>query len=410
MTPSKTTPVVAALGVTQIIGYGSLYYAFPILAPGIAAEFAVSQTVVFGVLSAGLLLGGIVAPTFGRLIDRLGAPRLMVWGSVAVAILLAALACAPRFGLFAALTIVIETISFAVLYDAAFATLAQRQPTHTRKSITRLTLIAGFASTLFWPLTGWLAEVLGWRGSYLLFALLHLGVAAPLHLWIDRRPAMAVSPKTASAGQPPSAPHLTGRAGRRAFVLLGAGFALTGMAIAALGVHLVPVLTGLGLGRAAYVVAMAMGPSQVLIRLVDATFWRNQHPLVVASLSAAAIPLALLVLFLPGDGLILGLVFAVSFGAGQGLSSIVRGSVPIALFGTAGIGLRLGRLAAIRSVLGAASPVLFAWVTAAAGVTTALALTTGVAVAGLAATIGLWQMVRRGVSANAVPTASPHPP
>jgi MFS family permease len=406
MTAPKAAPVVAALGVTQIIGYGSLYYAFPILAPGIAAEFGVTQTAVYGVLSAGLLLGGLVAPTFGRLIDRLGAPRLMVRGSVAVAILLVALANAPLFALFVAVTILIEAISFAVLYDAAFATLAQRQPAHTRKSITQLTLIAGFASTLFWPLTGWLAEVLGWRGSYLLFAVFHLLIAAPLHLWIERRPAAVISPKPAFDSQTLSPPPLTGPAGRRAFVLLGVGFALTGMAIAALAVHLVPVLTGRGLGAAAYVIAMAMGPAQVLIRLADATFWRNVHPVVVAMLSAAAIPVAMAVLFLPGDGLILGVLFAVMFGAGQGLASIVRGSVPIALFGTAGIGLRLGRLAAIRSVLGAAAPFLFAWVTAVAGGAMALALTTGVAVAGLVATAALWAMVRRGVSADAVPTAS----
>jgi MFS family permease len=384
--------LVAALGVTQIIGYGSIYYAYPILVPAIAREFSVQESSVFAVLSLGLLLGGFAAPFFGRFIDRLGAPRLMLTGSVTVAVLMALLTVAPNFTTFAALALGIEAISFAVLYDAAFATLAQRRPEDTRRAITRLTLIAGFASTLFWPMTGWLVELWGWRGSYLFFAALHLFLAAPLHRWIAKGHREAVGAGKASVAKPPLI-SLSDAQAKRAFVLLGTGFALTGMAVSALGVHLVPMLAARDLGQAAYLVAMVMGPSQVLIRLVDAAFWPKVHPVWVAALSAFAVPLALIALLVPGPALLLGLIFAVLFGAGQGLTSIVRGSAPIALFGTVGIGQRLGRLAALRSTLGAMAPFLFALAQEHGGPGLALSLTLIAALGGLAATMALWLMI-----------------
>jgi len=157
-----------------------------------------------------------------------------------------------------------------------------------------------------------------------------------------------------------------------AFWAIAVSFALSGVLSSALAVHLVPVLQALDLGGAAYLVAMLMGPAQVLVRLVDALFWRALHPLTVALVSATALPAAIFMLLLPVDPVAAGAVFAVLFGLGQGLSSIVRGSVPLALFGAAGYGVRLGRLAAIRTVLGAGAPFLFAAGLESAGPTTAL--------------------------------------
>jgi len=190
-------------------------------------------------------------------------------------------------------------------------------------------------------------------------------------------------------------PPLTGAAARQAFVLLGLSFALTGMAISALGVHLVPVLLARGLGETAYLAAMVMGPAQVLIRLVDATLWRHLHPLQVAVVSAAAIPVALALLLVPGPAALLAFAFALCFGAGQGLSSIVRGSVPVALFGVTGLGQRLGRLAAIRSVLGASAPFLFAWAMAQLGAQAAICAALAVALAGVLALVMLRRQIDR---------------
>ena len=370
----RLLPVVLALGATQVIGYGTLYYAYAILAPAVAAEFDTSLTSLYAIFSAGLLAGGLAAPQLGAWMDRFGAPRIMAAGSLCTALLVGGLAIAPNLWAFAACVIAIEVVGVAVLYDAAFATLATLGRAEAKRAITQLTLIAGFASTIFWPLTGWLVEVLGWRGTYAAFAALHLLVALPLHAWIAAWPRGEALGGTGPEARQEFGLPLAGRAAQLAFWAVAVSFALSGVLTAAVTVHLVPVLQALELGTAAYLIAMLMGPAQVLIRLVDALFWRALHPLTVALVSAAALPAAILVLLLPVDPVAAGTVFALLFGLGAGLSSIVRGSVPLALFGAAGYGARLGRLAAIRTVLGAGAPFLFAAGLEGFGPTTALAV------------------------------------
>ncbi|MEH7830231.1 MFS transporter [Gemmobacter denitrificans] len=389
-------PVIAALGVTQIIGYGALYYAYAVLTPAMATDFNVTEPTLFAIFSIGLLLGGFTAPAFGRRIDRHGAARVMSAGSAAVAAALVALAHAPDIVTFALLVVLIEIISFAVLYDAAFATLALHAPRNTRAAITLLTLIAGFASTLFWPLTGWLAEDMGWRGTYLIFAGLTLGLALPLHLWIARRPlpdpaAIAAHPAQTEVQYQ----RLSGPEARRAFWLMGVGFAISGMVISAVTIHMVPILLARGMGETAFLIAMMMGPAQVLIRVVDATLWRNLHPVAVAMVSAGAMPLAVLALLLPGPPVLTGLCFAILMGTGGGLASIVRGAVPVALFGTEGLGQQLGRLAAIRNLMGAAAPFAFALSTTRIGPGPTLWLVVALGLTGLAVMAILWRKVSR---------------
>ncbi|WP_066814349.1 MFS transporter [Frigidibacter mobilis] len=384
---------------TQIIGYGSIYYAFPILAPAVALDFGVGEPLLFGLLSAGLLLGGIAAPSLGGLIDRIGAGRVMTAGSLVMALLLALLAAAPNIYVFGGLTLLIELFSFAVLYDAAFAMLAQKRPGDTRKAITRLTLIAGFASTIFWPLSGALLETFGWRGTQLIFAALQI-LCAALHLWLSAAPVTDVQPHRGASADPRHAalPVMSQAIALRAFRLLALGFALTGMAVSAITVHLVEILRSLEIGEAAYLAAMVMGPSQVAVRVMDATVWRDRHPLFVAILSAAGITTAIALLLLPGLVPLLAqplaFVFAAILGAGAGLSSIVRGAVPVALFGASGLGLRLGRLAAIRNLLGASAPFLFAWA-AARSMSGAVGAALAVSLAGLAALLLLHRTLRQ---------------
>jgi hypothetical protein len=372
---------VVALGVTQIVGYGTLYYAFPIAVPQIAASHGITETFAFGVFSAGMLAGGLVAPRLGRAMDRLGAARLMAAGSAVVAALLLLLATLPGAAAFALLVIATEIVAAAVLYDAAFATLVQLRGPHGRRAITHLTLIAGFASTLFWPLTGWMVGHIGWQATYAVFAALHAAVALPLHLWLGRQtridaPAATAAPTAAAAvaAAPPAG----------AFALVGTGFALTGMLIAALTVHLVPVLVATGLAGSAYVVAAVMGPAQVAIRAVDAVFWRGLHPLDVALVSAAALPLAVVILLLWPGSVAAAVTFAALLGLGGGLSSIVRGTVPLALFGAQDYAALLGRLTRIRTLLAAAAPFLFAFLLARGGPQLALAAAVAAGLAGLA--------------------------
>jgi MFS family permease len=395
---AKLLPIILALGATQVIGYGTLYYAYAIAAPAVAQSFGTSLTTLYAIFSAGLLAGGLAAPKLGHWMDRFGAPRVMIAGSLLTALLVAGLAAAPSLAMFAAAVIAIEIVAVAVLYDAAFATLAFFGGTDARRAITQLTLIAGFASTIFWRLTGWLVEAIGWRQTYALFALLHLLVALPLHAWIATRRRDGCAGGTVAGARDNGQPPLTGSAARRAFWAVAVSFAMSGMLLSALTVHLVPVLQSLALGAGAFLVAMLMGPAQVLIRMVDALFWRALHPLTVAVISATALPVAIVVLLVPIHPAATGAVFAVLFGLGAGLSSIVRGSVPLALFGAAGYGARLGRLAAIRTVLGAGAPFLFAATMESVGTTAALLTALG---AGIAALVPLGLLHRRVVVRHA---------
>jgi MFS family permease len=388
---------VAALGVTQIIGYGTLYYAFPVLVPGMAAEFGIDPAWLFAAFSGGLLAGGLVAPRAGRAMDRFGPARVMVWGSVLAAGGLGALALLPLgpWGA-AALIVALELAAVCVTYDAAFATLAVLRGAGARRAITNLTLIAGFASTLFWPLTGWLGEAVGWRGTYAIYAGLHLMVALPLHLALARAQPEPLTPDRARPVRilRPLPPAVA----QRGFWLLASSFTLTGVLIAALVVHMVPVLQGLGFGTAAFAVAMVMGPAQVAIRLVDALAWQGLHPVTVALVSAVVTPLGALVLLAAPQSVAAAVAFAALFGAGQGLASIVRGSVPLALFGAAGYGALLGRLAGIRQVAAALAPLGFALALTRLGTDMALALAVGLGVAGVVPLVALAVLVRRAGS------------
>ncbi len=391
---------VLALGVTQIVGYGTLYYAYSILAASVAGEFGVPPSAMFGAFSAGMLAGGLAAPRLGALMDRLGAPRVMTLGSLAAAAALAGLAVAPSFPVFAGLVVATEIVAVAVCYDAAFATLVLFGGAKARGAITRLTLIAGFASTLFWPLTGALDAEFGWRTTFLIFAGLHVAVALPLHLWLAaqaRNEAAANGAKAPSA--PPAAAQLRPQDERFAFWAVGISFALSGMVIAAMSVHMVPVLSAMGLGASAYIVSMLMGPTQVAIRLTDALFWRSLHPLQVATISGLALPLSVVALMLPIEGLIAGALFAAATGVGQGLSSIVRGTVPLALFGGAGYAARLGRLAAVRTVLSASAPFLFALGMQEAGLATTLWIACAIGIAALLPLLLLMARLKRSVAA-----------
>ncbi|HSO48349.1 MAG TPA: MFS transporter, partial [Rhizobiaceae bacterium] len=163
--------VAAALGVTQTIGYGTLYYAFGVLAPKMAADTGLSLTAVYGLFSIALLAGGLVAPFAGRLFDRHEPAKVMAAGSLVCAAALVLWALAPGSAAFAVLLVAVEVASVLALYEAAFVVAAHLAPLgQARRTITGITFLAGFASTIFWPLTQYLATQMDWRGVYLVYA------------------------------------------------------------------------------------------------------------------------------------------------------------------------------------------------------------------------------------------------
>jgi hypothetical protein len=348
--------VVWSLGLTQIIGYGSLYYAFSVLAPAIGESFGWSSEWVFGALTLSLLLGGLAAPLSGRLLDRIGAARGMALGSLLVSLMLVGMAAAPSGPLFALALVLMEMASTLVLYAAAFAVLVHLGGRDAQASITHLTLIAGFASTLFWPFTALLEAQIGWRSTYLVFAALNLLLCLPLHVWISRLPGSRVQAETIAEASVAPTPQHAGTASPVLLGLLLAGFALQGLVLAAVTLQMVPLLLAIGLGTHMVLISSIFGPAQVLARLVNMVFGGRLSPISLALIAASLLPLALLLFTTTAPDLAGAVLFALLFGLGSGLTSIVAGALPLHLFGPAGYGARQGQISAARQIAAAAAP------------------------------------------------------
>ncbi|TPP09519.1 MFS transporter [Rhizobium glycinendophyticum] len=385
----KFSPATIGLGVTMTIGYGTLYYSFSVLAPEIAGEFGWSRSFVFAVFSFGLLAGAVAAPIVGRLVDRLGARLVLCIGSVAAAVALALFALMQNVWHFALITLAAEFIALAVQYDAGFAALAQNHGREARAHITLVTLIAGFASTIYWPLLQWLLTVMTWRDIYFVLAAMNLLIALPIHLALPMTridAAGIVKPVTDAA--------VDGLPGERTrqMVLMAVAFAAGGFVISAIGATLLVLMRDLGYATGIATLAGSLiGPSQVAARLVEYVRRNLFSPPLTALIAAAvmALGIALLAgsLLIPATGF--ALAFALFYGAGQGLTSIVRGVLPLHYFGVQGYGRTMGILSAVRIVVSAIAPVSVIWLNDVAGPAAALASLALASLAAVLATLAL---------------------
>ncbi|MBX3578777.1 MAG: arsenite efflux MFS transporter ArsK [Rhizobiaceae bacterium] len=375
--------VVWLLGATQVVGYGTLLYAFPLLAPDIAAEIGWREDLVFAALSVGLLASGLTAPVAGRLADSYGAARVMTFGSGAAALALIVLAIAPGPAGFVAGVVLTQLASSFVLYASAFVVLVQAGGEAARGRITHLTLIAGFASTVFWPLTYLLDARLGWRDVYLVYAALNAAICLPVHAYLAR------SARSAGVAQAPAAhatESVTGhRSERTIFLVMLLGFAVEGFVLSAMLVHMVPMLQAVGLGAAALAVGALFGPAQVASRLVNMVAGRALSQTSLAIVAAFMLPASAAVLAASAPWLPGALTFAILFGFGSGLNTIVSGTLPLALFGARGYGSRLGWGTWARQFAGAFAPFAFAASTAASSTHATLWMLAALGLVGIAA-------------------------
>jgi Na+/melibiose symporter-like transporter len=287
----------------------------------------------------------------------------MSLGSIASALALVLLAFSQNLVTFAFALIVVEATSVLVLYDAAFAGLSQVAGSKAaRRAITQMTLLGGLASTFFWPLTHYLIEHMNWRSVYLLFAVIHVAVCLPLHLFVFRQTRERVLDRSAVKPELEADHRVLSRVdGLRAMVWLIAYFCLTGFVYSSFNIQWVSALQQAGFTATVAVgVGVLMGPSQVAIRFLDMIFGRNLHPLTTGAISSVFLIVALASLMASGAGAVGAVVFAVLFGLSQGLSSIVRGTIPLALFGRVGYGARLGRISAISVAVKSCAPFVFA--------------------------------------------------
>ena len=367
---------VAVLGTTQTLSWGSSYYLPAILATPIAAEFGLSRATIFGIFSIALLLTAVLGPAAGRAIDRRGGRDVLAVSNIIFAAGLAMMGLAPGPLVFCLAWAVIGVAMAMGLYDAAFATLAGLYGKEARNSITGITLIAGFASTVGWPTSALMEAEWGWRGACLGWAALHILVGLPLNrLLIPRVPPPAKSvAATTEAGPAPRAADMA----LLAFVLASAGFSA-----AALGAHLPGLLQAAGATAVAAVAAGALlGPAQVGARILEFGFLRKVDPMVSAKIAAAAHPVAVAVLL--AGGAPMAAAFVLIHGAGNGMLTIVRGTLPLALFGPVGYGHRQGLITAPARASQAFAPYFFGLLVDAYG-TQSLLLTAGFGVAAVVA-------------------------
>jgi MFS family permease len=397
---------VLALGLTQITSWGTTLYALGVLGRPIATDTGWSQGLVFGGLTAGLLAASVVSAPIGRLIDRHGARVIMTVGSVLAAATLALAATVTTPLAWLAAWVALGIAMRMVLYDAAFAAIVQVAPARGRRAISYLTLFGGFASSVFWPIGHWLNQGHGWRATLLIFALINLLVCAPLH-WLALRPAAAADPIAAPATPAPAA---TGEAPigaehrGMAMLVFGAILSITGFVFGALAAHLVPVLEWTGIGATTAVwLASLKGFAQVAGRTWELLFAKSMPALKLGTVSIALLPISFGVLLLAGSSLATAFAFTMLFGVANGLLTIVRGAVPLVLFGAQGYGAVLGTLAAPYLVMNAVAPMAFAITIERLGMITAI---TTLLCASLAALAGILAMARWHRSLQTVPPES----
>lgn len=381
---------VLVLGVTQILAWGAIYYTPVLIVPLIAAERGWSIAFGMAGFSLGLLVAGLCSPTVGRLIDRHGGHWVMPFGSLLGAAGLLALIHAGSREAYLAAWVVLGVALSASLYDPAFATLARIFGAKARNPITALTLAGGFASTVSWPVTYWLLQSIGWRGAYVVYAGLLAAVAAPLH-------AFALPRLRAAPDPPEEAPGLKAMAvvpARGAvFVLVATAFTAYAFVPSGLSAHMLAMFDRLGLDAATVVAIGALfGPAQVAARLCEFIFARQVHPLVIARVAVGLLACAFALLGLLGLSAVTAAIFAIMFGMANGLVTIARGTVPLALFGAPGLGAVIGRIAGPSLLVQAMAPLVLAAVAERTTDAAALAVLAGLTAVALLC----FSAVRRG--------------
>lgn len=376
LSPARRGLIVAALGSSLTVSWASSYYIPAVLAVPMAEDLGLSPVWVFGAFSMAMVVSAMVGPWAGARIDGFGGRGVLMLSNLVFAAGLGLLAVAPSpLVLFAGWAVIGLGMGIG-LYEAGFATLAGIYGKDARGPITGITLIAGFASTVGWPLSGLMLVTWGWREACIGWALIHLGVALPLNAWLPKGTrTVTAEAAPVEEGPPPS---------RLALWLLAFVFAATWFNSTAMAAHLPGLLQAAGASTAVAIAAGAMiGPAQVAARVLEFGLLRRVHPLISTRIAAAAHPVAAVALV--GFGAPAAYAFTLLHGAGNGILTIAKGTLPLALFGPAGYGRRIGWLNAPARILQAAAPLIFGaaltawglhaiWLTAAVGLLATIAL------------------------------------
>jgi MFS family permease len=353
LSPSQQVGIVAALGTAQTVGWASSYYLPAVLAGPMAETYGVSPVWIFAAFSGAMIVSALIGPWSGARIDRLGGRGVLIASNLIFATSLALMANSTSLTMLVLAWLVMGIGMGIGLYDSAFAALTAIYGREARTPITGITLIAGFASTVGWPLSAWLEARYGWRMACLGWMVIHLALALPLNLILPS--GVHAKPVAMPPGEPMAVPA---EARTRDMAILAFVFAVTWFTSTAMAAHLPRMLEAAGASAVAAVAAGALiGPAQVGARVLEFAFLRKVHPLVSTRIATLAHPVAAGLLLLIGGPA--AAAFALVHGAGNGVLTIAKGTLPLAMFGPAGYGLRQGLLSAPARVMQALAPVIF---------------------------------------------------
>jgi MFS family permease len=384
---------IPALGLTQMIGWGTTYYMPAVLVKRFEADLGLSDTIVFGAVAVMLIVSALVSWPMGRLIDRMGARPIMSIGSVLFAFSLVLLSLTQGLWSYLACWALMGVGMTMALSNAAFAALTQIAGKDSRRAIAMLMIFGGMASTMFWPLTLWLDGMMGWRNICLFYACLHVCLCLPVHWLALLSPAQRLSLATsADADLTGSLPSPMRRKAAALMVIASAG---NGFVSWGLDLHLITVLMDFGLGAtAAVAVAALKGPATLMARAVDVFSSGRVTPMGSALAAGVLIPAGLLLAMIFGRASYGPFLFIFVFSFGTGLMTVARATLPLTLLGAVGYATTLGRFALPTQLVYAVSPMVFGIILNKLGVSHAFVIALVAALASLLALLALARLTQ----------------
>jgi len=347
----RQLPIVLALGTTQTLAWASSYYLPAILADPIARDLGVSSNWIFGAFSGSLVISAMLGPRVGRQIDLVGGRQVLSLSNLTLAAGLTLLGATYSIPVLVIAWLLLGIGMGLGLYDAAFGALGRIYGDSARRAITGITLIAGFASTVGWPLTAFGLESIGWRNTCFAWALAHILIGLPINFFV--LPAVTGAKAAAAAAIKPHIPM------DRTMILLAFAFAAAWSVTGAMAAHLPRILEATGATTLQAVSAGALiGPAQVAARMVEASWLSRYHPLLSTRIACLTHPIGAAIIGVLGGG-VASSAFAIFHGAGNGILTIARGTLPLAIFGPQNYAYRLGIIGAPARMAQAAAPLAF---------------------------------------------------
>jgi predicted MFS family arabinose efflux permease len=390
--------VISALGIAQILAWGTSFYFPAVFATAIVADTGWSLGWVVSGTSIGLLVAGLISPQVGRIIDRHGGRPVLLASSLFYAVGLAGAGLAPNLPLYLIAWALIGIGMGTGLYDAVFAALGRLYGSGARGPITNLTLFGGFASTICWPLSAFMIDHVGWRAACLIYAALHLVISLPLQMAVVKRSAPVAEPVAQDASPLPNTPPRIENE-TTIFALLAVMLSISAGIGSIVIVNFMIFLQARGVD---YAVAVSLGtlfgPAQVGARVIERLFGNRYHPIwtMVASCGLMAFGLIMLLGSFP-----LLLLIILIYGAGYGISWIGRGTLPLALFGPERFPRLMGKLAFPSLIVQAAAPSAGALLIETSGAHVTIAVLTGLALINVVLIGLLWASCRARISMDA---------